>query len=373
MTTVPSATISVADPILDGNEARYVLDCIQSGWLSSYGSYVDRFEADFAAFCSVPDAVSCTNATAALHMALLALGVAPDDEVIVPALTYIATANAVRYCGARPVFTDVDRGTMTLDPAEVARRITPRTKAIVTVHLYGQCADMDAVLHIADQRHIPLIEDAAQAHGAEFRGRRAGSMGSAGAFSFFGNKIVTTGEGGMLTLSDPELAREVRLLRNQGSVGPGSYWHTTVGFNYRMTNLQAAVGVAQLERVAEFLARRSLVARWYDEELGEMGELVQRPEDRPGDRRVYWMYPITLRSSAGRSRDEILDRLRRDGIETKPGFYPVYYMAPYREWRLRCPVSEDVGARGLCLPAHSQVSREQVSYIAARLRFHLGP
>jgi perosamine synthetase len=206
MTMVPMGGISVADPILDGNEAKYVLDSIQSGWLSSYGTYVDRFEEDFAPLCAARHAVSCVNGTAALHMAMLALGIGPEDEVIVPALTYVATANAVRYCGARPVFSDVDRLTMTIDPADVARRMTARTKAIVPVHLYGQCADMDAFLEMADQRGVALIKDAAQAHGAEFQGRPAGSMGAAGAFSFFGNKIVTTGEGGMLTLSDPELA-----------------------------------------------------------------------------------------------------------------------------------------------------------------------
>jgi perosamine synthetase len=371
MTVVPMPGISVADPILDGNEAKYVLDCIQSGWLSSYGTYVDRFEEDFAAFCSVRDAVSCVNGTAALHMALLALGIGPDDEVVVPALTYVATANAVRYRGATPIFTDVDRRTMTIDPAEVARRITARTKAIVPVHLYGQCADMDPLVEMADQRGIALIEDAAQAHGAEFQGRPAGSMGAAGAFSFFGNKIVTTGEGGMLTLCDPELARKARLLRNQGSTGPGSYWHSTIGFNYRVTNLQAAVGVAQLERISEFIAGRTAVAEWYDEELGSLAERVERPATRPGDRRVYWMYPITVRPPAGRSRDEIMARLRADGIETRPGFYPVYLMPPYRECRLSCPVSEDLGGRCLCLPVHPRVSREQVSYIVTRLRLHL--
>jgi perosamine synthetase len=368
---VSSEGISMADPILDGNEAKYLVECIRSGWVSSYGSYVSQFETDFAAFCSVREAISCSNGTAALHLALVALGLGPGDEVIVPALTYIATANAVRYCGARPVFADVDEKSMTLDPDDVESKITSRTRAIIPVHLYGQCADMEAILQIAARKELHVVEDAAQAHGATSRGRRAGSMGTVGTFSFFGNKIVTTGEGGMVTLNDPELGERIRLLRNQGSTSTGTYWHTAVGFNYRLTNLQAAVGVAQMERIAEFLDRRAAVAGWYDEELAGIDDVVQRPTTPPGDNRACWTYPISLRSPIGVRRREVMLRLLQDGIETRPVFYPIYSMPPYRERQVRCPIAEDLGARGICLPIHPRLSREQVAFIGARLRFHL--
>jgi perosamine synthetase len=362
--------ISIAHPMLNGNEAKYLIDCIHSGWISSYGGYVDRFETAFAAFCSVREAVTCSSGTAALHLAMAALGLGQGDEVIVPALTYIATANAVRYCGATPVFVDSDEDTMTIDPAEIECRVTPRTRAIAPVHLFGHCADMDAILAIADKHGLDVIEDGAQAHGALSQGRPAGSIGRIGAFSFFGNKIVTTGEGGMVTLNNPELAQRIRSLRNQGSTGKGEYRHSEIGFNYRMTNLQAAVGVAQMERADEFIAAREKVAGWYRDEFDGAGDLGELPSTRPGDRPVYWMYPIFLGSQVTLDRDELRMRLLQDGIESRPVFSPVYTMSPYDECRVRCPVAEQLSARGLCLPSHPLVSRDQVSYIVSRIRAH---
>jgi perosamine synthetase len=305
--------IPVAQPSLDGNEAKYVLDCVNSEWISSSGIYVDRFETDFAAFCGVTEAVTCTNGTAALHLALAALGVGPGDEVIVPALTFVATANAVRYCGAEPVFVDIDPETMNVDPDEIEQSITARTRAIIPVHLYGQCADMDPILDMAASAGLVVVEDAAEAQGAEYHDRRAGSMGTVGTFSFFGNKIITTGEGGMITLNDPDLACRIRQLRSQGHDPRRRYWHPIVGFNYRMTNLQAAVGVAQLERVEELLLRRANVATWYDEELADLADVLDRPRSRPGNVHVYWMYTVVLGRRVRRDRDQLMGRLDADG------------------------------------------------------------
>jgi perosamine synthetase len=363
--------ISVGHADLSGNEAKYLVDCVNSGWVSSKGDYVHRFEHEFAHFCGVQEAVSCTSGTAALHLTMVALGLGPGDEVIVPTLTYVATANAVSYCGATPVFVDSDPQTFNLDPADVHRKVTARTRAIIAVHLYGQCADMDALGSIALEREITLIEDAAQAHGATHKGRRAGSMGAAGTFSFFGNKIVTTGEGGMVTLNDRGLAERIRLLQTQGEDPRNHYSHTMIGFNYRMTNLQAAVGVAQMERVAELMAARARVAGWYAAELADLGGQVRGPVSKDGNGHVYWMYAITLDRSVRLSRDEIMARLASDGIETRPVFPPLHLMPPYYRPERVYPVAVALSARGIVLPTHSLMTEEDVSYIGSRLRFHL--
>jgi perosamine synthetase len=363
--------IPVAQPDLSGNESRYLQQCVESGWISGSGPYVDRFEADFARFCGVREAISCNSGTAALHLAMAALGIGPGDEVIVPTLTYIATVNAVRYCGATPVFADSEAHTMNLDPGDVQRKITARTKAIVAVHLFGQCAAMDQLLDLAEEKSIPLIEDAAEAHGATHRGRRAGSMGTVAAFSFFGNKIVTTGEGGMLTLDDPELAELIRLLRNQAAEPRRPYWHARVGFNYRMTNLQAAVGVAQMERIHEMLDGRARVAAWYDEALSGLDDYVKGPEIRPGNDHAFWMYTILLRPTVAKLRNEVVRLLAADGVEVRPVFSPVHLMPPYRHLGARFPVAENLSAYGISLPTYSQLKEKQIRYIASRLRAHL--
>lgn len=364
--------IPVAQPSLDGNEAKYVLDCVTSGWVSSAGSYVNRFEASFAAFCGVTEAVSCTNGTAALHLALAGLGVGPGDEVILPSLTYVATANAIRYCGASPVFVDSDPESMNLDPAEVERNLTAKTKAIVPVHLYGQCADMGPIVDMAAANSIAVVEDAAEAHGATYRGRRAGGLGTVGTFSFYGNKIITTGEGGMVTLSDPNLAERIRRLRSQGDDPLRRYWHSIVGFNYRMTNLQAALGVAQMERVDELLQARADVAGWYNQELTDLDHLVARPRSKPGVGHVYWMYTVVLRDRVAFDRDELMRRLGDDGIETRPVFPPLHMMPPYHGVPGGFPVAERIGARGISLPTHARLTRDDVKHVVSRLRFHLG-
>src|ERR1043166_3869860 len=222
--------IPVAAPSLEGNEERYVLDCLKSTWISSTGAYIERFESAFAEFCGVKHASSCSNGTTALHLALLALGVGPGDEVIVPTLTFVATANAVVYCGGRPVFVDVQPDTWNIDPALIEAKITPRTKGIIVVHLFGHSVDMDPVASIARRRGLFVVEDAAQAHGAEYKGKRVGSLGDVATFSFFGNKIITTGEGGMVVTNDAAIASRIGLLKNHGMDPDRRYWHPIVGY-----------------------------------------------------------------------------------------------------------------------------------------------
>ena len=270
--------IPVAAPTLVGNERAYVMDCLETTWISSTGKYIDRFERAFAEFCGVKHAVSCSNGTTALHLALLALGVGPGDEVLVPTLTFVATANAVAYCGARPVFVDSEPDTWNIDPAAGSRRESrSHTRGIVAVHLFGHPADMIAISAVARRHGLFVVEDAAQAHGAECEGRRTGSLGDVAAFSFFGNKIITTGEGGMVVTEDDDIARRMRQLRSQGIDPTRRYWFPVIGYNYRMTNIAAAIGLGQLEKVDWHLNRRQEVVDWYREALADRMGCPIRP------------------------------------------------------------------------------------------------
>jgi len=360
--------IPVASPVLAGREREYVLDCLDSGWVSSAGKYLDLFEAKFAEFCGVRHAVACCNGTAAVHLALLAHGVGPGDEVIVPTLTFVATANAVTYCGARPVFVDSEPETWNIDPARVEEKITPRTRGIVAVHLYGHPADMKALRDVAARHSLFLVEDAAEAHGALYEGRRAGSLGDIAAFSFYGNKIVTTGEGGMVTTDDDALAARVRLLRGQGMDPARRYWFPVVGYNYRMTNLSAALGLAQMERAEWHLGRRLAIASKYKEGLRGVGSLTWQAE-RPRAGHAYWMFTALLREGGQSRRDEVMARLEARGVETRPVFHPVHLLPPYRDAALgaECPVAERVAATGLSLPTWAGLGGGDVDYVIESL------
>jgi perosamine synthetase len=362
-----SGFIPVAAPALNGNEKAYVLDCLESTWISSSGKYLDRFEAAFAEFCGVKHAVSCSNGTTALHLALLALGVGPGDEVIVPTLTFVATANTVTYCGARPVFVDAEPETWAIDPALIEAKITPRTRGIIAVHLFGHPADMDAIGAIARRHGLFVLEDAAQAHGAECRGRRTGSLGDIATFSFFGNKIVTTGEGGMVTTSDDDLAKQMRLLRTHGMDPNRRYWHPVIGYNYRMTNIAAAIGLAQLERVQWQLERRQEVAAWYREALGQTGVLTCQGE-KEWARHVWWMFSVLV-SEAAADRDGVMETLRRRGIETRPIVHPLHSLPPYVEATKgeRFPVAEAIARGGINLPTWAGLTRDQVRSVCDKL------
>lgn len=365
---VSTKRIAISHPVLSGNEKKYVNECLDTTWISSQGKFIELFERSFASFCGASHAVACSNGTTALHAALLALGAGPGDEVIVPTLTYIATANAVAYCGARPVFVDSEPRTMNLDPAQIEARITPRTKGILPVHLYGHPADMDPIQEIARRRGLFVLEDAAEAHGALYRGRKAGSLSEAAAFSFFGNKILTTGEGGMITTSDPALENRARLLRGQGMDPGRRYWFPMVGYNYRMTNIAAAIGLGQLERIAEHLESHRRVASWYQHQLRGLEDWLILPIEEPWAHHAYWLYTIRLRGSVRRSRDEVMSLLAEAGIETRPVFYPMHIMPPYREPDGSYPAAEEIAERGISLPVHGLLTEEDAAYIAAQLR-----
>ena len=365
---ITTRSISLAHPVFKGNEKAYVNECMETEWISSIGRFILLFEQAFAQFCGVSHAVSCNNGTSALHLALLGLGVEPGDEVILPTLTFVACANAIRYCGATPVFVDSDRRTMNIDASQIEKRITPRTKAILAVHLYGHPADMDPILDIAKQRGLFVLEDAAEAHGAIYRGRVVGSIGHAATFSFFGNKIVTTGEGGMVTTSDAALAQRMRLLRGQGMEPQRRYWFPTIGYNYRMTNIQAAIGLAQTEKLSQHLEDRLRVAYWYNKHLAALREYLDLPTEALRVQHAYWMYTILLKDKVNLKRDDFTAAMQERGIETRPVFYPMHVMPPYREPDGSYPVAEALAQRGLNLPTHGLLVEDDIAYIAEAIQ-----
>lgn len=366
-------SIRVSEPDLTARERDYLLDAFDSTWISSTGEYVNRFEAAFARHVGAAHAVSCCNGTAALHLALRAIHIEPGDEVIVPALTYVATANAVTYCGAEPVLADCDPQTWTLDPASVARVVSDRTRAIIAVHLLGMPADMNALATIARDHNLWLIEDAAEAHGASYRGANVGNLGHLSTFSFYGNKIITTGEGGMVCTGIDDVAQRVRLLRGQG-VRPGNaYWFDDIGYNYRMTNLASAIGLAQLERIDDLVARRAALRAWYDEELRSRGLPVSVQSTTPGATPVLWMYAVTIDDGDAGRRDEIRRVMTQAGIETRPMF-PALHRLPIHASRptdAACPESARVGDTGLMLPTHGRLTREDVGRVVGILEGEL--
>ncbi|MEW6418728.1 MAG: DegT/DnrJ/EryC1/StrS family aminotransferase [Nitrospirota bacterium] len=362
--------IPVASPLFIGNEKKYVIDCIETGWVSSIGKYIKEFEERFALFCKVKHAISCSNGTVALHLALLAYDVGPGDEIIVPTLTYVATANVVTYCGACPVFVDSDPETLNIDPRRIEEKITSKTKGIIIVHLYGHPADMDPVLEIARTHNLFVIEDAAEAHGALYKNRIAGSIGDIGAFSFFGNKIITTGEGGMVVTNDDIIAEKIRLLKGQGMDPKRRYWFPIVGYNYRLTNVQAAIGLAQLENISWHLNKRREVADLYYKYLQGLHDFLELPVEKGWARHSFWMFSILLKNSVKISRDEFMRLLQTDGIETRPIFYPMHVLPPYKRSENKYPVADSIASRGLNLPTHALLTEENIVYIADKIKYY---
>jgi perosamine synthetase len=355
--------LPVAEPFLGEEELRYVSECVLTGWVSSAGRFVTRFEQLFAERCGVAHAVAVSNGTAALHVALVALGLGPGDEAIVPTLTFVATANAVAYTGATPVLVDSEPVTWNLDPEAVAAAITPRTKAIVPVHLYGHPAEMDAILEVAAEHGLPVVEDAAEAHGALYKGRPVGSLGRAGTFSFYGNKIVTTGEGGMVVSDDAELAERIRVLRDHGMEPGRRYWHPVLGFNYRLTNLQAALGVAQLEKLDEILAAKRRIGERYAAGLGGVPGIELPPAESWAES-VHWLYSVLVDPAELGARDGVMDALDAAGIETRPFFTPIHQQPLYATGA-RLPVAERLAERGLSLPSAVTLTDAEVDRVVA--------
>lgn len=362
--------IPVCEPALTGNELKYVQQAVETNWISSQGSFIRDFEARFAEACGARFGIACANGTVAMHLALAALGLEPGDEVILPTFTMIATINAVTYCRATPVLVDSEPNYWQMDIEQVAAKITPRTKAILPVHIYGHPVDMDPLMELARRHGITVIEDAAEAHGAEYKGRRCGSLGDAAGFSFYGNKIITTGEGGMITTNNRELARLCWNLRDHAFSTERHFWHRYIGFNYRMTNLQAAVGLAQVEQMASLVEARRRNAAEYTSRLQDIPGLTLPPQ-APWAKNVYWMYGILVdREQFGMSRDELRQALAEHGVETRTFFIPMHCQPVY--WQTfkgqRYPVAERLCRDGMYLPSASSLTLAEIEYVTDVIR-----
>lgn len=368
MSSTERRQIPLSFPTIGEREAEYVMDCLRTKWISSVGAYVERFEKAFADVTGSRHALSCSNGTAALHLALLALGLEPSDEVITPTLTFVACANAVTYCGGTPVFVDVDPETWCVDVEQIERNITSRTRGIIAVHLRGHPADMNAVMTIARRHGLFVVEDAAQAHGARIHGKPAGSIADVATFSFFGNKMLTTGEGGMVTTNNDEVAARIRLLKNQGMTAQKRYWHPVVGYNYRLTNVQAAIGLAQVERLEEQLARHREVAAWYRHELSGVGGLAWQVE-REWALHAWWQFVVIVDESFALDRDVVLDHLQKAGVDARRIYYPMHQLPIYEQAAAsrRFPVADRLAARAVCLPTWAGLSRDDVRFVCERL------
>ncbi|MBL7147192.1 MAG: DegT/DnrJ/EryC1/StrS family aminotransferase, partial [Nanoarchaeota archaeon] len=317
--------IPVAEPNLDGNELKYVVDCVKTGWISSIGSYVTKFENTFSRYCGMKHGIAVANGTVALHVALEALGIKKGDEVIIPSLTFVATANAVKYTGAKPVFVDSEPRTWNIDPEKIEEKITPRTKAIIPVHLYGHPCDMGRITEIAEKHDLAIIEDAAEAHGAEYKGKKIGSLSAISCFSFYGNKILTTGEGGMCLTNDEKLVEKMRQLKDHGMSANRRYYHLQMGYNYRLTNIQAAIGLAQLEKLEETIAIKRKNVQLYNSLLRNI-KGITLPVEESWAKNVYWLYSILIEKDYKLKRDELMLKLKKEGIETRPFFLPLHQM-----------------------------------------------
>lgn len=353
--------IPVAEPSLKGNELRYVNDCIKTNWISSIGEYVTKFENKFAKYCGSKHGIAISNGTHALHLALVALGIGKGDEVIIPNLTFIATANAVAYTGAKPILVDAELRTWNIDVNKIEEKISNKTKAIIPVHLYGHPCDMDKIMKIARKHNIYVIEDAAEAHGAEYKGKKVGSIGDIGCFSFFGNKIITTGEGGMCITNDKELAERMRFLKDHGMSKEKRYWHPEIGFNYRLTNIQAAIGLAQLENIDKIITKKRKNARLYNSLLKNVKGMTLPPEKKWA-KNVYWMYSILIEDKFKISRNNLIKKLEKNNIGSRPFFFPINQMPPYKT-NVKYHCSEELSKKGINLPSSVNLRRCDIERI----------
>ena len=351
--------IPIYQPSLSGNEKLYVNECLDDNWISSKGKYVSLFEQQFSEYIGVSYATTVSNGTVALHLALVALGIQAGDEVIVPTLTYIASVNAINYVGATPVFVDSLASTWQIDIEDVKRKITPKTKAVMAVHLYGQPCDMDALSKLCEQHNLFLIEDAAEALGSMYKEKHVGTFGHVSTFSFYGNKTITTGEGGMVVTNDTTLYERLVHFKGQGLAKYRQYWHDVVGYNYRMTNVCAAIGVAQLEQADKFLARKREIAFYYKN--GFEGLPIEFHQEAENTVHSYWMCSILVEKP--KLRDDLRSYLEENGIETRPTFYPVHTMPMYSSKYEKHVVAENIGWRGINLPSFPSITNEQLDFI----------
>jgi perosamine synthetase len=363
-----SRKIPVSQPVFGESETRYVMDAVSKGAVSGfYGEYLPRFESEFSRYCECEHGVATTNGTTAIHLALMALSIKAGDEVLVSTLTNMATFFAVIYQGAVPVPIDIDTETWNLDPALLEQKITPKTKAILVVHLFGHPVDMDPVLELAKKYGLAVVEDCAEAHGATYKGKKVGGLGDVGCFSFYANKVITTGEGGMITTNNAALAEKARNLKGLAFGDVNKFMHKDIGVNYRMTNLQAALGCAQFEKIEDIIAAKRRIAQRYTERFKKFDNL-QLPVEKQYARNVYWMYHLALRGNLSDKRTLVMHRLADKGIETREGFIPYNMQDIFiaRGWTKleECPLANKAAMTGFYLPSGAALTDDDIDYVA---------
>lgn len=363
--------LPVCEPLVTEREIELVTDCLKSGWISSAGKYLDAFEKGWADYCGMPFGVAISNGSVALDLAVALLDLAPGDEVIMPTFTIISPTQSVVRAGGVPVLVDSDPRTWQMDVSAIEERITEKTRAIIVVHIYGHPADMDPVLELARRHNLIVIEDAAEVHGAEYKGRKCGGIGDISTFSFYANKLVTTGEGGMLLVRTPEMAERARSLRNLCFQKTQRFLHEELGYNFRLTNIQAALGVAQLERMDEIIERKRAIAAAYTELLlGTPG--LELPVEEEWARNVYWVYGIVLASSTGLTAQQLAGRMADRGIETRPFFLGMHEQPVFQKEGLfageQYPVAERLARQGLYLPTGLTMNEDDIRMVVDTLK-----
>lgn len=356
----------VYQPCLTGNEKKYVDECLETSWISSKGHFVTDFENVFSNYIGVKHGVAVFNGTVAIHLALMSLGIKEGDEVIVPSFTYVASANPVVMVGAKPVFVDSLLSSWQMDPEDIKNKLTVKTKAVITPHMYGHPCDMDAICKICKDNNLYLIEDCAEAIGSQYHGKMIGSFGDISCFSFFGNKTITCGEGGMVLTNDDELYHKAANLKNQGLSPVREYWHDVVGYNYRMTNIQAAIGLAQFEHIEPIIQAKIDNATWYMEELANLPVVFHKPSEK-GIVHTYWMCSILCEDMY--TRDHLRSYLKENGVETRPTFNTIHTMPMYIDNNNRgFPVAQSLAERGMNLPSYPQLTRNDIKEICNIIR-----
>ncbi len=358
--------ISLAKPNLNGNELKYLTDCINTGWISSIGKYVNLFEKKFSNFTKIKNCLPVSNGTTALHLALKTLNISEGDEIIVPNLTFASPVNSVIHCGAKPVFVDVKANTYCIDEDQIKKKITNKTKAIIVVHLYGHPANMKKIRALVKSKKIYIIEDCAEALGSYIGKSHVGKFGDIATFSFFGNKMITTGEGGMMGFKSKAHKQKAEILRDHGMSKKIKYWHDYVGFNFRITNLQSSIGCAQLERIKWFIKNKLNLAKNYKSKLSKF-EFITLPGVHGNVQNSYWLYTIRLDKNFMKYRKILIQKMQENGIEARPIFYPMSMMKPYKRYinkKDKFPVSEDLFKSSISLPSAYDVNKNDISLIS---------
>jgi perosamine synthetase len=359
--------IPIYEPFLGKEEKEYVNDCLRTNWISSRGTYVDKFEKKFKKFVKSKYVSTCSNGTAAIHLALLSLDIKKGDEVIVPTFTYVATVNAIKYVGAKPVFVDSKINTWQINEKKILEKISKKTKAILLAHLYGQTCDIDAIKIISKEKQIYLIEDCAEAFGTYYKKKHVGAFGDIATYSFFGSKTITTGEGGMVVTDNKKLIQKVNRLKNQGLTKNKNYYHDIVGYNYRMTNICAAIGLAQVEKANEILTLKKKIFNCYKKHLNKNSKyLLKETKDTKSS---FWLVSILLPPKV--NRELLISNLKNKGIEVKPTFCPMHTLPMYRQKINRFPVSIALGNHGLNLPSSPNLTKAKIIFICKIINNHL--